>query len=127
VAELTGSALAEPSWEKAGNRLLGPQAQISVLGLTQITITIVFFSEVLLGENPGEDRIVVMLKVPRETLQRRMDNRKSHFAKSNLIESQLAALEMPERPDDEQNLVLVDGSLPVEGVLNEILRILDFM
>ena len=80
-----------------------------------------------MGENPGEDRIVVMLKVPRETLQQRMDNRKSHFAKGNLIESQLAALEVPERPDDEQNLVLVDGSLPVEGVLNEILRILDFM
>ena len=72
------------------------------------------YREVLLGENPGENRIVVMLKVPRETLQRRMDNRKSHFAKSNLIESQLAALEVPERPDDEPNLILVDGSLPVE-------------
>jgi gluconokinase len=65
-----------------------------------------------------------MLKVPREILKSRVVNRKDHFAKEDLIDSQLDTLELPE---DEPNIIVIDGTLPIEQVVNEIIHRLNFI
>lgn len=80
-----------------------------------------------LGVEPNpRDKVVVMLRVPREVLMERMENkdRANHFAKSNLVESQLATLELPseETKDNEEWLKVVDGTKSVKEIVDEIIR-----
>ena len=56
----------------------------------------------------------VWLKVDRETLQKRLNQRKNHFMPESLIDSQLSTLEEP------NNTLVIDGKLPP----NEILKII---
>lgn len=90
---------------------------------------IVFCREILLGNKPAEERVVVMLSVPKEILKRRVDKRQGHYAKSVLIDSQLSTLELPatdEQQHREPNLLIVDGTLPVTDVVNSIIKRLHF-
>lgn len=57
--------------------------------------------------------LFILPRVPRDELQRRMEEREDHFMPPSLLESQLAAFE---EPDTGERCIEVDGTLP-EGVL----------
>ncbi|KAI1720534.1 shikimate kinase domain-containing protein [Ditylenchus destructor] len=76
------------------------------------------------GKSPKESKIV-MLKVSREELERRVQNRPVHYAKISLLDSQLKILELPETNDDvneEPHLIIVKADSPIEEVLSTIME-----
>ncbi len=64
---------------------------------------------------------ILLLEVPRETLERRMTERPGHFMPPALLDSQLAALE-PAAPGEQ--LDVLDGTAPEADVVDTALRIL---
>jgi carbohydrate kinase (thermoresistant glucokinase family) len=64
---------------------------------------------------PGDHRIVVELRLPREVLARRLAERREHFFDAGLLDSQLADLE----PADEGVALAADA--PVETLVARIL------
>lgn len=66
-----------------------------------------------------------MLKVSRKELERRMNTRSGHYAKANLLDSQLKTLELPEHNIDEPHLMVIDADGSVEEVLNDIMKTLN--
>lgn len=68
----------------------------------------------------GDLRLLfVLLDVPEVELVRRADVRAQtthHFAKSNLVHSQLAILEKPDGAHPEDDVILVDGNRPLPEV-----------
>lgn len=67
--------------------------------------------------------IQVYLRGSQELIEYRINQRENHFAKSNLLPSQFAVLEIPS-PDD-SHLVSVDISLPVDDILSFIISEID--
>jgi carbohydrate kinase (thermoresistant glucokinase family) len=61
---------------------------------------------------------LVFLKVDRETVASRLDERRGHFFPAALAESQFDALEEPE-PDED--VLVVDASQPIANVVSQIL------
>ena len=65
----------------------------------------------------GDLRILfLLLHVPEDELLRRSNARANHFAKSNLVRSQLAILELPDAEHPEPDVVLIDGNQPLPKV-----------
>uniref|UniRef100_A0A1I7ZPW4 Gluconokinase n=1 Tax=Steinernema glaseri TaxID=37863 RepID=A0A1I7ZPW4_9BILA len=62
----------------------------------------------------------VFLDVPESELRRRLSSRQGHYMKANMLESQLATLERPQR--DDRGYVIVDCGFEksVNDVVNEI-------
>ncbi len=60
--------------------------------------------------------VFVWLDVPRDELEDRMEHRRDHFMPPSLLDSQLAALEVPE------DAVRVDGDGPVDEVVDRVAR-----
>jgi gluconokinase len=58
----------------------------------------------------------VWLSVDRATIRDRFTNRSGHFMNAGLIDSQFAALEVPNAA------LMIDGTLPVEEILEQILK-----
>jgi gluconokinase len=58
----------------------------------------------------------VYLKVPADILRERLRTRRGHFAKDNLLESQLATLEEP----GEEVALIVNGAADIETVVGHI-------
>uniref|UniRef100_A0A914QWU0 gluconokinase n=1 Tax=Panagrolaimus davidi TaxID=227884 RepID=A0A914QWU0_9BILA len=69
--------------------------------------------------------VFFMLILSEEELMKRVEKRKDHFAKANLIPSQLAALELP--GNDEPNAIVIDGNETPENVVNKIVEKLNLM
>ena len=61
--------------------------------------------------------LFALLDVPRDVLARRLAARGGHFMPATLLDSQLAALEMP---TPEERIVLLDGLQPVEVLAAEV-------
>lgn len=71
----------------------------------------------------GDLRILfLLLNVPEEELLRRSNARANHFAKSNLVRSQLAILELPDDAHPEPDVILIDGRGPLEEVEESALK-----
>ena len=64
------------------------------------------------------DLITVFLELDLETAQNRASHRAGHFMPASLVASQFSALE---RPQGEQNTVVVDARLPIEDVVDNAL------
>ncbi len=60
--------------------------------------------------------VFVWLDVPRDELEERMTQRRDHFMPPSLLDSQLAALEVPE------DAIRVDGDGPVDEVVDRVAR-----
>ncbi|KAK0736285.1 P-loop containing nucleoside triphosphate hydrolase protein [Apiosordaria backusii] len=79
------------------------------------------------GQEAGDLRIrFVMLDAKPETLKKRAEQRKGHFAGKGLVDSQLEALERPEEDEEDVIVVNVEGELEdskreVETRVREIL------
>jgi carbohydrate kinase (thermoresistant glucokinase family) len=72
------------------------------------------YRETLAG---GDRRVVfVYLRAPHEALAARLASRTDHFAKADLLESQLATLEEP-GPDD---AIIVDAARPPEVIVDAV-------
>lgn len=56
----------------------------------------------------------VMLDLPRDVLERRMTERPGHYMPPALLDSQLRTLE---RPTDEADVLIVDGTAPIEDMV----------
>uniref|UniRef100_A0AC35G1I1 Gluconokinase n=1 Tax=Panagrolaimus sp. PS1159 TaxID=55785 RepID=A0AC35G1I1_9BILA len=69
--------------------------------------------------------VFFMLILSEEELMKRVEKRKDHFAKANLIPSQLAALELP--GNDEPNAIVIDGNETPENVVDKIVEKLNLM
>uniref|UniRef100_A0AC34GW34 Gluconokinase n=1 Tax=Panagrolaimus sp. ES5 TaxID=591445 RepID=A0AC34GW34_9BILA len=69
--------------------------------------------------------VFFMLILPAEILMKRVETRKNHFAKANLIPSQLADLEIP--GEDEPNAIVIDGNAPPKIVVDRIVEKLNLM
>lgn len=65
------------------------------------------------------DVLLVFLKVDWETVSQRLEERRDHFFPAALAESQFETLEEPEPGDD---VLVVDGSLPPDRILSQILE-----
>ena len=63
----------------------------------------------------------VLPVLPREDLFARLQSRAGHFMPASLVDSQLATLEMPENADD---AIVIDGSLPTHGQLDRVMELL---
>ncbi|POG64000.1 hypothetical protein GLOIN_2v1679725, partial [Rhizophagus irregularis DAOM 181602=DAOM 197198] len=61
------------------------------------------------------------LKGSKELLQQRIIERKDHFMKLNMLESQLNTLEEP-NPDSEERIIIIDISKEVDKIKEEILE-----
>lgn len=66
----------------------------------------------------GPELRFVMADLPREILLERMETRASHFMPSSLLGSQLVTLE---RPENESDVLIVDGRVPVEQMVKRAL------
>ena len=66
----------------------------------------------------ADDVVLVHLDVSVPELRRRLGGRVGHFMPADLLDSQLAALELP----DPERTVLVDADGPAEEVVDEVLR-----
>lgn len=64
----------------------------------------------------GPDLRFIFLSVGRDELARRMAGRKHHFMPAGLLESQLATLE---DPSGERDVLVLDGSRPVDSIVRE--------
>lgn len=61
--------------------------------------------------------VFLYLKVDRETAWRRVANRKGHFMPASLVDSQFATLE---EPSADEQMVMVDGTRSVAGIVKEV-------
>jgi gluconokinase len=59
----------------------------------------------------------VFLDVSREEVERRISSRTGHFMGASMVESQFATLE---RPDNEPDVLIVNGSWPIEDAIERI-------
>jgi gluconokinase len=57
----------------------------------------------------------VLLEVPRDVLEHRLEERKNHYMSPALLDSQIATLETP------RDAIRVKGDLPPEQVVREIM------
>ncbi|CAK7203808.1 hypothetical protein SEUCBS139899_006556 [Sporothrix eucalyptigena] len=76
----------------------------------------------------GDLRLLfVLLDVPEAELIRRSEARAGHFAKSNLVRSQLAILERPDSTKEhaEPDVIVVDGNRPLSEVEQSALAIVE--
>lgn len=64
------------------------------------------------------DVTFVFLDVGRDLAAERIGGRRDHFMKTDMVESQFAALEPPQ--PDEHDVVTVNGSRPVDELVTEI-------
>lgn len=64
----------------------------------------------------GSDVKFVWLRVDESTIRKRFEKRPGHFMNEALIESQFAALETPD------GALAIDGTLPVEEIIEQILK-----
>lgn len=64
----------------------------------------------------------VLPVLAREELFLRLQARSDHFMPASLVDSQLAALEMPESPED---AIVIDGALPTGFQIEQIVELLD--
>jgi len=71
--------------------------------------------------NAAGDLFFILPELPRETLEARLWYRKGHYMPVSLLDSQIRTLEMPEA--DEMALCL-DGNLPVEAQVRQVLSAL---
>lgn len=67
--------------------------------------------------------IQVYLNGSKELIEYRINQRENHFAKSNLLPSQFAALELP--PLDDPHLLSVDISLSIDDTLSFVVSEID--
>jgi gluconokinase len=73
--------------------------------------------ELAAGIPPTELRFV-LLEVPKEVLEHRLEERKNHYMSPDLLDSQIATLEMP------RDAIRVAGDRPPEEVVREIMEAL---
>ena len=73
----------------------------------------------LLASN-APSAVFFLLMLPLEVLQERVTSRANHFAKANLLPSQIADFEVPN--DDEPNVFKIDGDAPPDAVVNRIIE-----
>jgi len=71
-----------------------------------------------LRENIASPLLFVCLTADRATLAARIRSRKGHFMPESLLESQLAAFEMP---DPDEYALMLDADKPVEDVLGDLI------
>uniref|UniRef100_A0A7E4V5E1 Gluconokinase n=1 Tax=Panagrellus redivivus TaxID=6233 RepID=A0A7E4V5E1_PANRE len=67
---------------------------------------------------------IFLLTLPKNVLLERLATRKGHYAKPNLLDSQLADFELPQE-GEEKRVFAIDGHRPVVEVVEEILAILN--
>lgn len=60
-----------------------------------------------------------------EIILNRIQNRKNHFMKSEMLESQFKALEIPCK--DENDVIIIDITLPFKEVLNNCLKAIKYI
>ncbi|KAE9553927.1 hypothetical protein FO519_002853 [Halicephalobus sp. NKZ332] len=65
---------------------------------------------------------IFILDLPESVLRERIIKRQGHFVKAQLLKSQLDTLELP--PPDEKSVFVVDGNLPVNVIVEEIISLL---
>jgi gluconokinase len=72
--------------------------------------------------------VFVLLDCSKEVLTTRLEGRKDHFMKKAMLESQLEVLEVPGRNGNEaeDGVIMVNGDLPVNGIIMEIKQRLGF-
>jgi carbohydrate kinase (thermoresistant glucokinase family) len=73
---------------------------------------------VLVGNKAPNEYRIFLLMTDRHTLEERLRNRKNHYAKASLLDSQFQALEMPS--DDETNVTKID----VNGSVDETVQMI---
>jgi gluconokinase len=59
---------------------------------------------------------LIYLDAPREVLRRRLESRHDHFMPANLLDSQLATLEPPDKA------VVIDATQPVDDIVETLVR-----
>ena len=69
------------------------------------------------------DVTLVYLEVDEATVGARVGNRAGHFMKADMVASQFATLEPPSA--DERDVVVVDGCLPIEALVDQVVAHLD--
>ncbi len=67
--------------------------------------------------------VLVYLKGNFENIRTRLEARQNHFMKAGLLESQFATLEAPDK-NEAANIIEIDAELPLENILDLILRAL---
>ncbi|KAM7537755.1 hypothetical protein Aperf_G00000059882 [Anoplocephala perfoliata] len=73
----------------------------------------------ILSQPPNSDVLFVFLDAPRDLLLARVSQRVNHFLPASLVQSQLDTLEAPNC--DEENVLVVDASLPPNMILTKVL------
>ena len=69
-------------------------------------------------DKDGSSVLFVYLKVSRQKLELRLNQRKGHFMPHSLLETQLQCLE---EPSSDENHIVVDGDLAPDEIVNQIL------
>uniref|UniRef100_A0A915D1E9 Gluconokinase n=1 Tax=Ditylenchus dipsaci TaxID=166011 RepID=A0A915D1E9_9BILA len=88
------------------------------------------YRDTLIDNKTPEECVIVILKVKREELEQRIKNRPAHFARINLLDSQLSILELPKNEEEakqEPNLLVVDANGSEEEVVKSIVQKLKAM
>jgi gluconokinase len=87
------------------------------------------YRDILRGKQDNDLVVVfVLLDCSKEVLTRRLELRKDHFMKKAMLESQLEVLEVPGRNGNEaeDDVIMVNGDLPVNGIIMEVKQRLGF-
>ncbi|PRT55198.1 putative gluconokinase [Wickerhamiella sorbophila] len=61
--------------------------------------------------------LIVMLNISRPELERRISSRKNHFMKADMLDSQLATLQLP---DETENAIVVDEHVSLENIEDKV-------
>jgi gluconokinase len=77
------------------------------------------YRELLAAGRPPSQCTFVFLEVPDDILMERVKRRQNHYAKADLIQSQLLTLERP--TEEEKNAISVNGNQSPEKVLADVL------
>lgn len=78
------------------------------------------YRQILAGRLTRHEFRILMLVADRFVLEERLANRKNHYAKASLLDSQLQTLEMPS--DGETNAVTIDVTGSIEDIVENIIE-----
>ncbi|KAL3083090.1 hypothetical protein niasHS_010892 [Heterodera schachtii] len=73
-------------------------------------------------QSNDKNKVIIMLLVPEEILRKRTAERSDHFAKSNLIPSQLDDLELAPENGEEFDVLTIDGTRKKDEIVAEIIN-----
>ncbi|KAH7722383.1 hypothetical protein AAVH_10051 [Aphelenchoides avenae] len=83
------------------------------------------YRRLLIGDRPVGQCKFLLLDVPKDVLVERVKHRLGHYAKADLIESQLQVLEKPTDASDEPSVIVLNGNQPPDKVLSDAIQSLN--